>query len=257
MKAPNLTLEEKIKVFIDKKWTYNPLTGDVISHKGKLLGGANQMRIYEFLDSEHQTKQFRYSIAIQKYQYAWYLQTGEVQGKLYYIDGNNKNLKWENISDDVKYAPIQVPRRRVRNDGTYTDEVKKVKKKLIKPKPIKIKKDYNYLNRIDLLYQIIISKGKGKLTDKAVKQIQLIVEGVASKLYYGYLRNTDKDDCIQEALLILLDNWYKFDERRYDDAFSYYTEIAKIAMVKGKTDLDNNMQCGEKQNLISINNFFS
>ena len=249
----SLSLEDKIKIFINKGWTYDPITGIILSNKGKQYGG-NQVRAYYYVG------EIRYYIAIQKYAFAWYLQTGQVIGKLYFIDGNDTNLIFSNLSDDSRYQKPQKSRRRACNDGTYKDETILVKKKIKtgppKIKQKKFKRGSRYLDNMDLLYQIIISKGKGRLTDKATKGLQLIVDGIGSKFFFGYRNNTDKDDCAQEAMLALLENWHKFDERRYEDCFSYYTEVAKRAFTKGKTNLDDDMigygQKGEKIKIISI-----
>jgi len=93
---------------------------------------------------------------------------------------------------------------------------------------IKPPKQRNYLNDVDLLYEIILSKGKGKLTKNAEKMfINLVTELSKKFIYYN---PDDRYDCMQSALLKLLTSWQKFDELKYDKPFRYFTEMAKRSM---------------------------
>jgi hypothetical protein len=41
MKRVKLMLEEKLELFKDRGWTYNPETGDIFSHTGRLIKGKD------------------------------------------------------------------------------------------------------------------------------------------------------------------------------------------------------------------------
>jgi hypothetical protein len=90
----------------------------------------------------------------------------------------------------------------------------------------------NYLNDSDLSYEIIISKGKGILTRKASKFLVLIGDGMIRKMsyIYHYKDKDEENDCLQYSLLIMLEKWYNFDEKKYKKALPYFSEIAKRAI---------------------------
>lgn len=77
-----------------------------------------------------------------------------------------------------------------------------------------------YCNKIELEYELIISKGKGKPTDKLLNLFELIAKGIISK------HNDSLDmDRFQEAMLKLLSNWKNVDATD-PNAFSYLSAIA-------------------------------
>ena len=46
-------------------------------------------------------------------------------------------------------------------------------------------------------------------------------------------RYKDKDeelDCLQNGLLVMFENWYNFNEKKYKTAMPYFSEIAKRGM---------------------------
>jgi len=88
----------------------------------------------------------------------------------------------------------------------------------------------NYLNDTDLFYEIVLSKGKGNLTRKAEKYFSLIGTKLIKKMSNRYKDKDEELDCLQNGLLMMLENWYGFDERKYKKALPYYTEIAKRGM---------------------------
>jgi len=88
----------------------------------------------------------------------------------------------------------------------------------------------NYLNDIDLYYEIVISKGKGKLTKKAENYLILIANRLITKMSFKYKDKDEELDCLQNGILIMLKKWYNFDEKKYKLALPYYSEIAKRGM---------------------------
>lgn len=97
----------------------------------------------------------------------------------------------------------------------------------------------NYINDIDLLYELILSKGKGYLTHRAQKMLILICERAFFKLQYRFKNEDDKQDCFQQALLMVFKNWYNFNEKRYTLALPYITEIFKRGMAEGMNIINN------------------
>lgn len=82
------------------------------------------------------------------------------------------------------------------------------------------------INKDELLYEIIISKGKGKITPKCFIMFKKIADGVVKKFNFYYEEEL-KEDCVSGAFLQLCDNYINFNEKKYDNAFAYLSEIAK------------------------------
>lgn len=102
-------------------------------------------------------------------------------------------------------------------------------------------KSKHYLNNKDLLFEIIESKKVGELTNKAVKMLILLAERVVSRLPYSdsFLR----EEAESGAKLDLLLYWDRFDESKSNNAFAYFTQIAKNGAAK---NFNINYQMGKK-----------
>lgn len=87
-----------------------------------------------------------------------------------------------------------------------------------------------YIDKREIYKEIVISKAQGKRTRKFENMCYLIAKGIANK--FSYRTSDDKHDAIQNAMLDMLRFWYNFDPERYSDAFAYFSEIAKRAIVK-------------------------
>lgn len=110
----------------------------------------------------------------------------------------------------------------------------------------------NYLNDNDLVYEIILSKGKGFLTTKAIIMlIKLAKHMITTKQYYD-LQN--KDDAYQAGIEMVLKNWHNFNHKKYYKAMPYFTEVFKRGMALGFNEITNGDR-GRKT--ISINGFES
>ncbi len=89
----------------------------------------------------------------------------------------------------------------------------------------------HYLTNKEFYIEIVYSKGKGRLTEKAKLMIELLAKKVIKKMRY---RDMDlRNDCYQSGLLDMFDNWMDFNEDKGDNAFAYFTEIFKRGMAKG------------------------
>ena len=89
----------------------------------------------------------------------------------------------------------------------------------------------NYLNNRDLLEEIIKSKEIGELTPKALNMLMMLAERSSNKLIYN--NPDDKKDCIAYAYMDLYRYWKNFDPERSNNAFAYFTEVAKRGFAKG------------------------
>lgn len=96
----------------------------------------------------------------------------------------------------------------------------------------------HYINDDDLYYEIILSKGKGKLTNKAVHYLQLIAKNTIRKKQKDYKDIDDMLDCMYSGLLMMLENWYNFNENKYKHALPYFTEIYKRGIAHAYNELN-------------------
>ena len=90
-----------------------------------------------------------------------------------------------------------------------------------------------YIDDTQFFYEIVISKGKGKLTKKAENMIIKIGEELIKKFERKYKTSDDKFDCKQQGILMMLMNWNLFNEKKYSSAFPYFSEICKRGIAGG------------------------
>jgi hypothetical protein len=105
-----------------------------------------------------------------------------------------------------------------------------------------------YIDKKEIYKQIVISKAYGFLTRDAEEMLKKIADRAIRKMVYS--NPDDRKDCIQTGLLNLFDNWSKFNEEKYTDAFSYYTEIFKRGIAAGYNEL--HKKKGDPDNLIRL-----
>jgi len=98
-----------------------------------------------------------------------------------------------------------------------------------------MKNKKNPVDKIELQYELIISKGKGHLTKRGEELIVILANELIHK--FKYFNVDDRCDCLNEGLCAMLTKWSSFNEIKYDNAFSYMTEICKRGMAKGMNDL--------------------
>lgn len=97
----------------------------------------------------------------------------------------------------------------------------------------------NYLNDTDLYYEIILSKGKGLLTRKAEHYFQLIATNTIRRKAKDYKDEDEMRDCLQNGLLIMLENWKNFNEKKFKLALPYFTEVFKRGIAAGYNEIYN------------------
>ena len=89
----------------------------------------------------------------------------------------------------------------------------------------------NYVNRKELYNEIIVSLDKKQLSPRALELLMKMVKECARVLRYK--DPEDKKDCMSEATLDILNYWNRFNPKKSDNAFSYYTQIIKNGLTKG------------------------
>jgi len=96
-----------------------------------------------------------------------------------------------------------------------------------------------YLEDRELYYQLCISKGMGKLTRQAQDMLILIANNTIRKKERNYNNSDDRNDCIQQGLLHMFQNWKNFNPKKFDTAFPYFTEIFKRGLADGINIINN------------------
>jgi hypothetical protein len=85
----------------------------------------------------------------------------------------------------------------------------------------------NPVNDVELTYNIILSKGLGRLTRIAEQQIYVLVQNAIRKNESKFFNEDDKKDSIQTSYLNILQNWQSFNPDKTNSAFAYITEVHK------------------------------
>lgn len=110
-----------------------------------------------------------------------------------------------------------------------------------------------YLEDRDLYYEIVLSKGKGSLTKRAEKYLELIAINTIRKKQRDYYDEDEMLDCLQQGLLRLFENWMNFNEKKYAFSMPYFTEIMKRGMADGYNLIRNKKSYnGDQPRTISI-----
>lgn len=77
---------------------------------------------------------------------------------------------------------------------------------------------------------VVNAKSEGHLTEELAGMFLLLVSKYALKSnFVGYTFNEDLQG---DALLTLVRHWHKFDETKYKNAFSYYTQVVHNAFLQ-------------------------
>lgn len=87
-----MKLEQKLNIFKNKGWTYNPGTGDILSHTGRLITGKNKSGYITCSIGTGKS-----IISVSAHQLAWFLHYNEVPNVIDHIDRNRSNNKISNL----------------------------------------------------------------------------------------------------------------------------------------------------------------
>ena len=127
----------------------------------------------------------------------------------------------------------------------------------------KAKNNKYYINNRDFTNEIIRCKygmlneetgyqhSVGELSPRAIEYFMLLANRAILKLTFS--NPLDKEDCIQSALLDLLRYWRNFNEEKSNNAFAYFTQIAKNGYAKEYKKIHKHIGKGEKVEFISLN----
>jgi hypothetical protein len=88
-----------------------------------------------------------------------------------------------------------------------------------------------YVNPTEFYNQMIISKNQDKLTDESITMIMKIIDKYATK--FKYKDYMDLEDCKSHAIMQILRNWRSYDPDKSPNAFSYFTQSAKMGLYMG------------------------
>ena len=130
-------------------------------------------------------------------------------------------------------------------------------------KPLsKAKQNKYYINNRDFTNEIIRCKHgllneetgyqhkAGELSPKAIEYFMLLANRAIQKLTFS--NPLDREDCIQSALLDLLRYWKNFNEEKSNNAFAYFTQIAKNGYAKEYKKIYKHIGKGEKMEFVSL-----
>ena len=92
-----------------------------------------------------------------------------------------------------------------------------------------------YLSNKEFYCEIIISKGKGRLTRKAQSMLILLADKIIQKMKYW--NPDDKHDCYQSGVYDMFNSWYNFNQEKSINAFAYFTEIFKRGIARGLNEI--------------------
>ena len=84
-----------------------------------------------------------------------------------------------------------------------------------------------YVDNRTMMYEMIVSKAQGEMTRELLKMSMKIVKGVNKK--FSYNNEDDRGDVIAYSYEVIIKNWMHFDEEKFDNPFSYISEIVKRA----------------------------
>jgi hypothetical protein len=83
-----------------------------------------------------------------------------------------------------------------------------------------------YVNYHDLYFETVLSKGKGKITDKLNNYFYLIANGVTEKLRNRSPQHIHHDQ-LSEAYLALAERWGTVNIEKTNNVLPFYSEICK------------------------------
>ena len=141
--------------------------------------------------------------------------------KVNYMKNWRKNNKEKVQQYNLKYKAVL--RQRKEKTTQSPKELKKVSKKHLKVD--------QYIDSDYLTYQIIIAKGKNKITKELADIFIIMVNKMLKK--FTYSTEELKQEVKQHAILTCCLQYKKFNEEKYDNAFPYLSEIIKRGLAQG------------------------
>lgn len=87
-----------------------------------------------------------------------------------------------------------------------------------------------YLKNKDLLAEIIKCKETGVLSETLAGAFLKLAQRYGTKP--NFASYTFREDMVADAALNLCQNWHKFDETRFTNAFAYYTQAVHNSFIQ-------------------------
>lgn len=102
----------------------------------------------------------------------------------------------------------------------------------------KLKKEKELpINKRDFTYEILLSKGLGKLTPYAKQMLYDLGTNAINSTRTKYKSQDDMYDCLQTGLMKLYEKWTSFNPSVTINTFAYFTEIYKRGVMEGYNEL--------------------
>jgi DNA-directed RNA polymerase specialized sigma24 family protein len=108
-----------------------------------------------------------------------------------------------------------------------TAKKKTTKKKAAKKKTTKKK---NYLNNKDLLAEVILSKEKGKMSDKLAHMLTVLCARYGRK--GNFANYTYNEDMQAYAMMMLVRTWNSFKPEKSNNPFAFFTQCIKHSFIQ-------------------------
>jgi hypothetical protein len=93
------------------------------------------------------------------------------------------------------------------------------------------------INKRVFTYEILLSKGLGKLTPKASQMLLDLGNNAINTVRHKYSDSEDVLDCSQHGLMKLFEKWQSFNPDVTTNTFAYFTEIYKRGVNEGFNDI--------------------
>jgi len=107
-----------------------------------------------------------------------------------------------------------------------------------------------YINNKEFTAEIVKCKSADELSNAAVNYFIILANRAIQKLKFS--NPLDREDCIQSALLDLIRYWKNFDETKSNNAFAYFTQVAKNGYAKEYKRIYKHIGKEEKVEIISL-----
>lgn len=90
----------------------------------------------------------------------------------------------------------------------------------------------NYIDKKELLAEMIKSKQQGKLTNRVVVMFMRMIREISRG--FSYKHKEDREDCNSQAMEDILRYWKRFNpEHPKANVFSFFTQMIKNGIGKG------------------------
>lgn len=89
-----------------------------------------------------------------------------------------------------------------------------------------------YIDKDELVFEIIVCKGKGKVSDRLSNMFYIISKSIIKKNVFNLVEL--HDDQIMEAYTMMMESWNLVDTDKYTSnlVFAYFSERAKRSYTK-------------------------